>query len=190
MQFGFGTPKWAAQLHTALQSLGGNSLAQLATVRSPNGLLPGRPACRTVNVRSFKEQKLYFLSDLRSGKANDIINGNPHGELCLFFPQLQHQFRVSGTVSFVSKCEQSNAVWDSLSDRERIWWTWPTPGGDWAGNKEFKTVPPQEAPDHFCVCELSPDYVEVLDLSKMPFVRECSILDSESTKWLAKRINP
>lgn len=194
---------WRQQLQNswqASQQRHSRSHAQLSTIRGPSsGSLHGRPACRTVNIRAFHQNKFYFVSDLRSGKANDIQEGPSNfAEICWYFPETKTQFRISGRLNFHSDDAISTDTWASLTDAERKWWTWPSPGEQRASACDFVTIVPDAAPSHFCVCRLDADFVDLLHLEHAPFMREKHVLkkggdDAQGDKqevWTAMMVNP
>lgn len=194
---------WKEQLHDSLQASQqqlAHSQAQLSTIRGPSsGSLHGRPTCRTVNIRTFHQSKFYFASDLRSGKANDIQEGPSNfAEICWYFPETKTQFRISGRLDFHSDDTISADMWASMTDAERKWWTWPSPGQPRAKAGDFVTTVPDIAPPHFCVCRLDADFVDVLHLRRTPFAREKHVLvqDDQGAQrdkqefWSAITVNP
>lgn len=191
---------WGKQLDTAIiaaQDRPGHRLAQLATIRGPgNSQIEGRPSCRTVNIRRCENRKLYFVSDTRSGKANDVINGtSSFAELCWYFPEVKKQFRLNGKVALHQNDMLTQVVWAQLSSFERRWWSWPNPGEPRGELSEFDVPVPEGAPAHFCICELDPDYVDVVDLMAAPFMREAhqresTVTDEESKLWKVQMLNP
>lgn len=205
---------WQAQLHAAWRSAEPNSsttsfIAQLSTIRGPsNGRYAGRPAVRTVNIRRITSSSLFFITDTRSGKCHDIDHASsPHAELCCYFPQPSLQFRISGVLAFLPHSHpESQQFWASLYQTQREWWTWPRPGADRAPIDQFEQIEPSgTAPDNFCVGKLDADFVDVLDLSTVPFMREIHELSTSAPKvcdgptvkreqenggWQARRVNP
>lgn len=194
---------WTQQLKNSIQASQQNptnSHAQLSTVRGPSSSnLQGRPACRTVNIRAFRQNKLFFLSDLRSDKANDIKHGKSHfAEICWYFPETKKQFRISGILAFYCDDTTSADMWASITHSERKWWTWPSPGQPRAAACDFETNVPNTAPPYFCVCALCADFVDVLYLELVPFMREKHVLKQAggSTNqysdeiWSATMVNP
>lgn len=190
---------WWDQLQTDIQASKhqhGYSFAQLATIRGPaSGHLASRPACRTVNIRQFRNNTLCFLSDLRSMKIDDITNSiAPYVELCWFFPEGNRQYRFSGKLTFDQTARE--LFWKSLSDQERSWWSWPPPGTARAPDSQFTNDVPATIPQHFCVCQLKPDHVDCSDFSQMPYFRMFYSLVTgsndagENVQWTAKMVNP
>lgn len=195
-------PDWPEQMRTALaaNAIPGTVLGQLATIRATGTGLAGRPASRTVNVRRFDAddpaKTLYFISDLRSAKAVDIMSAEtPFAELCCYFADQRLQFRLSGCLSLLSGCPESDAVWATLSDRERMWFAWPTPAEPRGTDDSFDVSAPVEPPPHFCLCKMEPDHVDLLDLTTMPFQRYLFNRASSKThpmkfSWSCQPVNP
>lgn len=82
--------KWYSELESCISASSSrvsNRWATLATVRGPaHDEMAGRPANRTINVRSAEITGLKFVSDTRSGKARDVREGTcDQAELCWFF---------------------------------------------------------------------------------------------------------
>lgn len=168
---------WQKQLEDALEGAkdrAGHRLATLATTRGPeSGRLEGRPACRTVNVRKIIDERFYFATDTRSGKADDVENGSSEtAELCWWFPECQKQFRLCGTLRLRVGDEMANEMWAAMPPPDRCWWLWPVPGKLLGARMLFTDRPREDVPYNFCVAELEPDYVDVLNLSEVPFQRE------------------
>ncbi len=170
----------------------GATWAQLATVRcDSSGPLSGRPANRTINVRSADATGVWFVSDLRSGKADDIFNGgNQYGELCWYFPERKMQFRLSGTLQ-VDEGARSD-LWRELSAEQRAWWALPAPGSavDGVMQKECQNVLEGEMPAHFCVIQLEVDFVDLLDQKPRPMRREMHSKDGASEDWSVQLVYP
>lgn len=180
---------WWEQLSAARASCGddrASTFAQLATVRaSAQGRLRGRPAVRTIAVRSFAENKVRFVTDLRSGKAHDARE-HTAAELAWYFAATRIQFRMSGTLALCTG-DAAADMWATLHDGQRVWWGWPTPGEDRAPQDQFGELP-HEMPPHFAVGVLEPDFVDVLDLSVVPYRRE--IHECCDRVWTARAVNP
>jgi pyridoxamine 5'-phosphate oxidase len=64
----------------------------------------GRPSARIVLLRGLAEDGLRFFSNYESRKG-DEIGENPHAALQFFWPLLERQVRVEGTVSRLSKTD-------------------------------------------------------------------------------------
>lgn len=170
--------------------------AQLATVhrtmtKEPN--VQDRPSCRTIRIRHVKDRRLTFITDNRSAKYFDLTGASPYGELCWYFPTGRLQFRLSGQVYFLDDQEKLDKVWKSLSDDEKLWWTWPTPGDMRESDTIFENIAkkqrPETAPESFAVAQLIPDYVDILCNRKPPFWRE-QHERSQDGAWRVHVVNP
>ena len=58
----------------------------------------GRPAVRMVLLKGVDERGFLFFTNYGSGKAKDL-GQNPRAALCFYWPALQTQVRVEGTVA-------------------------------------------------------------------------------------------
>jgi pyridoxamine 5'-phosphate oxidase len=61
----------------------------------------GDPSVRIVLVRSFDEDGFLFYTNYRSRKAGDL-EVNPRAALCFYWPWIDEQVRIDGTVARVS----------------------------------------------------------------------------------------
>lgn len=191
---------WDTQLNaaiTAAHDRPGYTHATLATVRGPDSEeLKGRPSCRTVNVRQFEKRSLYFVSDTRSGKANDVTKGSStFAELCWYFEEVKKQFRLNGKLVLHRNDTVVLEHWTQLPPFQRTWWSWPHPGTPRGAPGEFQVPVPENPPQYFCICELQPDHVDILDLTEAPFVREAHVTknilwDGKEALWTAQMLNP
>ncbi len=86
--------------------------ARSADVPEPNAMslatssADGQPSVRIVLLKGLDENGFVFFTDYRSQKANDLA-ANPRASLCFFWPELERQVRISGTVSRVSQTESA-----------------------------------------------------------------------------------
>jgi pyridoxamine 5'-phosphate oxidase len=78
----------------------------LATV-GPDGV----PAARVVLLKDVDERGFVFYTNLESRKARDLST-NPHASLCFWWPQLEEQIRVDGTVVQTDDGEADD-YWDT-----------------------------------------------------------------------------
>jgi pyridoxamine 5'-phosphate oxidase len=88
----------------------------LATA-TPDGL----PAARTVLLKAFDQSGFTFFTNYESRKGRELT-ANPRAALLFFWPELQRQVRVEGTVERVSEAE-SDAYFRSrpLGSRLGAW---------------------------------------------------------------------
>lgn len=181
---------WWRQLDTAIASTNFRNLAQLSTTRGPSsGRLEGRPACRTVVILRVSNHELFFGCDMRSNKVNDVVHGgSEHAELCWYFADVDIQFRFSGKLCVHRGDSVSNDIWDEMPREQRKFWGGPRPGAVWKGDVQF--VISEVKPEYFCVCSMSPDYVDLSDFRRVPFRREIHELTTkdEESRWEATRV--
>lgn len=64
----------------------------------------GRPAVRMVLLKQADPRGFVFYTNLESPKSQDL-KANPRAELCLHWPKLERQVRVSGQVEPVAESE-------------------------------------------------------------------------------------
>ncbi|UCG50411.1 MAG: pyridoxamine 5'-phosphate oxidase [Candidatus Latescibacterota bacterium] len=64
----------------------------------------GKPAARMVLIKQVNDTGFVFFTNLGSRKARELV-ANPNAALCFWWPQLQTQVRVEGTVKPVSTGE-------------------------------------------------------------------------------------
>lgn len=186
---------WYEQLQKCMDASNeqvGTTWAQLATVRGDSsGVLSGRPANRTINVRKFNATGVWFVSDLRSGKADDVLKGNCRfAELCWYFSELKMQFRMSGSLQ-VDTVETA-ARWAELTPDQRAWWALPKPGSpiNEATQRENERILDGDMPPHFCVFHLLVDFVDLLDQKPRPMRREQHSKHNKSGEWSLQLVYP
>jgi len=192
---------WFTKLEVCLAESSGrisSTWAQLSTIRAPATVkselidLSGRPANRTINIRSTTESALRFVSDTRSGKALDVTLGtsktSEFGELCWFFPECFTQFRISGKIHILKRGILREDTWKELNDSQKEWWAYPPPGSARTEDTDGVRHDTTTIPAHFCVCEIQPDYVEVFDQRPAPMLREQYHLVGK--EWKSKLVYP
>lgn len=64
----------------------------------------GRPSVRIVLVRGADARGFVFFTNYTSRKGRDL-DANPHASLCFYWPTLDEQIRIEGTVERVSDAE-------------------------------------------------------------------------------------
>ena len=64
----------------------------------------GRPSARLVLLKQVDDRGFVFYTNYRSSKARDL-DANPFAALVLYWPQLERQVRVEGTVTRTSAAE-------------------------------------------------------------------------------------
>ncbi len=91
----------------------------LATVNIEN-----KPSARIVYLREFFENDFYFYTNYTSRKGQDI-NINPHVCATFFWPELERQVRIEGTVKF-APIEKSDAYFKARPIDSKIG-AWSSP---------------------------------------------------------------
>jgi len=64
----------------------------------------GRPSARTVLLKGFDEQGFVFFTNYESRKGHELAS-NPHACLLFFWPALERQVRLEGTVVKIAPAE-------------------------------------------------------------------------------------
>lgn len=84
--------------------------AAAAQVREANAMTlatadsQGKPSARTVLLKGFDPGGFVFFTNYESRKGSDLA-GNPHAALLFFWPELERQVRIDGTVARTSEAE-------------------------------------------------------------------------------------
>lgn len=73
--------------------------------------LDNKPTTRIVYLREFSSNEFYFYTNYNSRKAKEIAN-NPNVCLNFFWPELERQVRIEGTVTIAEK-EKSDAYFNA-----------------------------------------------------------------------------
>ncbi len=94
----------------------------LATVSAGN-----KPSSRVVYLREFGNDHFYFYTNYQSHKAQDLA-AQPHAAMCFFWPELERQLRIEGTVE-KAEIEKSNAYFRSRPQGSKIG-AWSSPQSD------------------------------------------------------------
>jgi pyridoxamine 5'-phosphate oxidase len=78
----------------------------------------GRPSARIVLLRGLDERGLRFYTSYESRKGHELTE-NPHAAVVFYWPQLERQVRVEGTVARLSD-EESDAYFAARPRGHRI----------------------------------------------------------------------
>jgi len=73
--------------------------------------LDNKPSTRIVYLREFADNSFYFYTNFNSRKAKEIAH-NPHVCLNFFWPELERQVRIEGTVTLAEN-EKSDAYFNA-----------------------------------------------------------------------------
>jgi pyridoxamine 5'-phosphate oxidase len=78
----------------------------------------GNPSSRMVYLREFENNQFWFYTNYNSKKARDL-NSNPFASLTFFWPELERQVRIEGSVAKASSA-QSDAYYNARPYESRI----------------------------------------------------------------------
>ena len=186
---------WKNALREAIRESGPQGrFMQLSTVDES-----GQPANRTVVFRGFSgdDESISFVTDARSQKISHI-NSRPRAEICWYFAENRIQFRIRGTVKVIHDSEPNGRLagrrhrcWKELSESTQRQFFWPPPMRPRSPDDDFvrSDALPDSPPPTFCLCFVTPDRVDQLDLNKRPHSRIIYSRD-ESGSWSYQTVNP
>jgi pyridoxamine 5'-phosphate oxidase len=128
----------------------------------------GRPSARLVLLKDVDDQGFVFYTNYRSPKGR-TLDENPYASLVFFWPQLERQVRIEGSVSRVS-AEESDAYFRTRP-RDSQLGALASPQSEVIENREslerrFKELEalyrdrPVERPPHWGGYRLKPDRIE------------------------------
>lgn len=98
--------------------------AQAADLKEPNAMAlatvsaAGHPSCRIVLLKEVGPNGFVFYTNYQSRKGMELA-ANPHSALTFYWPELERQVRVEGTVSKTSP-EQSEAYFRIRPKKSRL----------------------------------------------------------------------
>ncbi|MBS1651325.1 MAG: pyridoxamine 5'-phosphate oxidase [Bacteroidetes bacterium] len=93
----------------------------------------GKPSSRILYLRGLNENNFYFFTNFNSKKGGDIAS-NPNASMCFFYPELERQIRIEGTVSFADE-NASNEYFNSRPRESQIG-AWSSPQSKIIKNRE------------------------------------------------------
>ena len=185
-------PTWRTIVDTQLERhahLPHSRFVQVATVRTD-----GRPANRTLTFRFFLDDgRLLFTADTRTEKAGQLV-ANPWAEACWYFTESRMQVRLLGTMQLntVSTDEElalaRQRTWQDRSSESRQSFTWPDAGQSLGAAELFSKTAPDLPPENFALLILTPERVDILDLTSSPHKRTIHTL--EHGDWRSLVVNP
>lgn len=120
-------PNWRNLLEESLkknESEPALNYVQLGTIKPY-----GKPTSRTVHFQSFfnkhpteKDNKfvstLMFFIDVRTIDVQDILDGSPYGEVCMFLPITHEIFRLSGKLYLI--CSPNSSIYSKIDFKNKI----------------------------------------------------------------------
>jgi len=93
----------------------------------------GKPHCRTVLLKGFDKKGFSFFGNYQSAKGQQL-SANPLAALCLFWPTLERQVRIEGSVVPLTP-EESDAYFHSRPLGNRIG-AWASPQSQIIASRE------------------------------------------------------
>jgi len=143
-----------------------------AQVPEPNAMTlatttpEGRPSARIVLLKGYDEQGFVFFTNYPSRKGKELAS-NPYASLLFFWPALERQVRLEGSIEKVTAAE-SDEYFHSRPLGSRIGaWVSPQSQPITRAELESRTLVLTESlgsnperPDHWGGYRLKPDYVE------------------------------
>jgi len=111
-----------------------------AEVMEPNAMVlstvsaEGCPSSRMVLLKGFDEAGFVFYTNYQSKKGQELSQ-NPKGALLFFWPELQRQVRIEGSIEQVSP-EQSTDYFQSRPRGNQLG-AWASPQSESVPNREF-----------------------------------------------------
>lgn len=143
-----------------------------AQVPEPNAMTlatttaAGRPSARIVLLKGYDERGFVFFTNYQSRKGQELAN-NPYASLLFFWPALERQVRLEGTIEKVSAAE-SDEYFHSRPLGSRIG-AWVSPQSQPITHAELEARalalteslgPDPVRPEHWGGYRLKPDYIE------------------------------
>uniref|UniRef100_A0A7S3G1B0 Pyridoxamine 5'-phosphate oxidase Alr4036 family FMN-binding domain-containing protein n=1 Tax=Palpitomonas bilix TaxID=652834 RepID=A0A7S3G1B0_9EUKA len=150
------------------------------------------------------DSALYFITDGRSEKVEEIGREGGVAEACWYLPITREQFRIRGDVHLVNAESEASGryqlsvrreeVWQRMSESARAQFAWPAPGSARCGDEEFASSSSQideKVPlPNFLLMVLLPTRVDHLQLKPKPNLRTIHTFGSASQQWEEREVNP
>jgi pyridoxamine 5'-phosphate oxidase len=105
-----------------------------------------KPSSRIVYLREFGSDVFYFYTNYNSRKALDI-SSNKNVSMTLFWPELERQIRIEGTIEFAEK-EKSDAYFNQRPTESKIG-AWSSPQSRIINDRETLEKLVQDNSDKF-----------------------------------------
>jgi pyridoxamine 5'-phosphate oxidase len=157
----------------------------------------GQPSIRIVLLKYLKKEGLFFFTNYRSSKANDLII-NPNAAANFFWPDLERQVRIEGQV-IKAEPEVSDFYFRSrpfesqisaiispqssdIDDRSEIENEWNKMFLDWSGTE-------LERPDYWGGFNFKPNQFEFWQ-GRPHRLHDRIVYDKQNDEWKIKRLAP
>lgn len=156
----------------------------------------GRSSARIVLLKGYDENGFVFFTNYQSRKGHDLAN-NPHASLLFFWPALERQVRIEGTISKVSAAESDEYFHSRpLGSRVGAWvspQSQPISRAELNANAAALTVSLGEhpaRPDHWGGYRLRPDYVEFWQGRPSRLHDRLAFQTDNTGNWVVSRLAP
>lgn len=106
--------QFALWFQQAIDTVGDEPNAMAVATASPDG----RPNCRMMLLKSFNAEGFVFYTNYESRKGAELA-ANPRATLLFYWPDLERQVRIAGSVKRVSR-EESEAYFQSRPEGHRL----------------------------------------------------------------------
>ncbi|NGP77044.1 pyridoxamine 5'-phosphate oxidase [Balneolaceae bacterium YR4-1] len=157
----------------------------------------GNPSVRIVLLKGFDKDGFRFFSNYQSRKGKEL-DVNPNASLCFFWPELERQVRLEGSVEKISR-EESEEYFHKRPRLSQI--------GAWASNQSEEVISREELEERFQKLKKKyednaipvPEYWGgyLLKPSSMEFwqgrrgrLHDRLIYVNEANEWTIKRLAP
>lgn len=158
----------------------------------------GRPSVRIVLLKGFDERGFVFYTNYESRKAKEI-EAEPQVALTFFWPELQRQIRIEGTITKVSGAE-SDTYYNSRGRSSRLG-AWASPQSAVIKNREvletlvgeveerFEGKEDIPRPAHWGGYRVEADYLEFWQ-GRSSRLHDRITYQRENGEWVINRIAP
>ena len=177
--------------------------ALLSEVVEPNAMSlatatkGGKPSVRIVLLKGFDKEGFRFFSNYKSRKGRELEE-NPHASLCFFWPELERQVRLEGTVRKLDK-EESGKYFQKRPRLSQL--------GAWASNQSEEVQSRESLEERFHEIEekfsgkeipapefwggyiLKPSSIEFWQ-GRRGRLHDRLLYESVSGDWAIKRLSP
>ncbi|TAL87951.1 MAG: pyridoxamine 5'-phosphate oxidase [Candidimonas sp.] len=176
--------------------------ALTAKVLEPNAMTlatcsaKGRPSARTVLLKGYDERGFVFFTNYESRKGQDLAD-NPNACLLFFWPALERQIRLEGSIEKISG-QESDIYFNSRPLGSRIG-AWVSPQSqpisraalearDAELTKSLGDHPAR--PPHWGGYRLKPDYVEFWQGRPSRLHDRLAFRLNDQARWVSTRLAP
>lgn len=156
----------------------------------------GRTSARIVLLKGYDENGFVFFTNYQSRKGHELAS-NPIASLLFFWPELERQVRIEGTISKVSAAE-SDEYFHSRPLGSRIG-AWVSPQSQPISRAELNANAAALSaslgenparPDHWGGYRLSPDYVEFWQGRPSRLHDRLAFQTDNTGNWVVSRLAP